>query len=356
MSGTVLQLENLLRLVEGFAGKRLAVLGDFVVDEFVQGDIARVSREAPVLILDYRGTSVVPGGGGNTVANLRALGADPRPVGVIGRDASGDRLLEAFEQLRVSTASILRERSYVTPAKSRILAGGIHTRRQQIVRLDRGQPGRVFSAALQQRIARKLEKVAARADGLVVADYGYGSATPEIVGSLGKATGRKVTRSKVTGSRASAGKRELQLTVDSRGRILDYPGGAACTPNQEEVEIAVGSGTLHDDEAVRRAGARMLRRSGHAAVLMTRGAKGMCLFEPRKKPLTIPAFGSDEVADVTGAGDTVTAVFSLARAAGGSFAEAAALANVAAGLVVMKAGTATISADEIRQALLEEQP
>ncbi|ANM28614.1 hypothetical protein ABI59_01740 [Acidobacteria bacterium Mor1] len=336
MSGTVLQLDALLRLVDGFDGRRLAVLGDFVVDEFVQGDIARVSREAPVLILDYRGTTVVPGGGGNTVANLRALGADPRPVGVVGRDASGDRLIAALAELGVSTSSILRERSYVTPAKSRILAGGIHTRRQQIVRLDRGEPGRSFSPALQQRIVRKLEKVAARADGLVVADYGYGSATPEIVGALGK--------------------HGLQLTVDSRGRILDYPGGAACTPNQEEVEIAVGSGPLHDDESVRRAGARMLRRSGHGAVLMTRGAKGMCLFEPRKKPLTIPAFGSDEVADVTGAGDTVTAVFSLARAAGGSFSEAAALANIAAGLVVMKAGTATISAGEIRQALLEEQP
>lgn len=324
-------------LVESFRGRRVAVVGDLVVDEFVHGDIDRVSREAPVLILEHRDTVTVPGGGGNAVTNLRALDAHPMPVGVVGKDDQGRRLLRSFRERGIRTSGIVQDPDYLTPTKSRVIAGGVHTRRQQVVRVDRGSSHGSRPPATRKALRERLAVAMRRAHGLLVADYDYGAATPSIIRTAASAAMR----------------RGLPVTVDSRGRVEDYRNLTACTPNQEELENAVGSGPLADD-AVEGAGRDLLRRTGHTAVLVTCGARGMIVHERRRPAVHIPAFGSDEVADVTGAGDTVIAVFTLALVCGGSFVEAAILANHAAGMVVMKAGTATVGREEMHAAIDED--
>jgi rfaE bifunctional protein kinase chain/domain len=325
--------ERLEAIVAVFRGRRVAVLGDLVCDEFVHGDIARVSREAPVLILEHAKTEIVPGGGANAVANLRALGAEPIPVGILGDDEAGARLLAAFRKRGIDGTGIRIEPRYETPTKSRILAGGVHTRRQQIVRVDRGARHGAQPAPVVGRLAARLRRALRRAEGLLVADYGYGSATPALVAQA---------------PLRSAG---LTVTVDSRERVGAFKRVTACTPNQEEVERALGLPSIRGPRAVRAAGAALLRRTGDDAVLVTRGAEGMVLFERRGSPISIPAFGAGEVADVTGAGDTVIATFTLARIAGASFLDAAILANVAAGLAVMKYGTAVVTPRELIEAI-----
>jgi rfaE bifunctional protein kinase chain/domain len=325
---------RLLAVVERFEGRRVAVLGDLVADEFVYGDIARISREAPVLILEHLHTALVPGGGGNAVANLRALDAVPYPVGIVGDDEPGARLLDHFLKTGVSTAGIAAAPDYETPSKSRILAGGVHTRRQQIVRLDRGASHGELSPKVAAAIAKRLGRALARAEGVLVADYGYGAASPSILAA------------------AASGKR-VPTTVDSRSRVARFRAVTACTPNQEEVERALDLPPLPSDRAVERAGLEILRRTRNRAVLVTRGARGMCLLERGAAPVRLPAFGTGEVADVTGAGDTVIATFTLALLSGAAFLDAALLANLAAGLVVMKYGTATVSRAELRDAIRE---
>jgi rfaE bifunctional protein kinase chain/domain len=324
-----------VRIVRAFAGRRVAVLGDLVADEFVHGDIARISREAPVPILEHRRTLVVPGGGGNAVANLRALGAVPLPVGLVGQDDSGTRLLTTLKRMGVDLSTVLRVPSYATPTKSRILAGGVHTRRQQIVRVDRGRTHGDLPHHLQARLATLLARRARTAEGLLVADYGYGAATPAQLAALGR-------------------RRPRCVTVDSRARVAAYLKASACTPNQEEVERALELERIADEPALERAGRALLRRTGNQAVVVTRGARGMSLFARATRPVHVPAFGSDEVADVTGAGDTVIATLTLALISGADVLDAARLANYAAGLVVHKAGTATVRPAELVAAIRED--
>ena len=326
-------MSRLAEIVAGFSGRRIAVLGDLVCDEFVHGDIARVSREAPVLILEHTRTEIVPGAAANAVANLRALGAAPVPVGIVGRDEAGRALVRALRRAGVRVGGIRVERGYRTPTKSRVLAGGVHTRRQQIVRIDRGARHGDLPGGALVRLKARLAAALSGADGLLVADYGYGAAPPALLAAIPRRL------------------RPPVVTVDSRSRVAAFRGATACTPNQEEVERALGLAAPPGDRAAAQAGRALLRRTGNAAVLVTRGAKGMVLVQRKGPPLAIPAFGEGEVADVTGAGDTVIAVFTLACASGASFPEAARLANVAAGLVVMKAGTATVSPRELLRAL-----
>ena len=325
--------KRLIELVARFRDRRVAVLGDFVCDEFVYGDIARVSREAPVLILEETRVDLVPGGGGNAVANLRALGARPVPVGIVGRDVAGARLVTTFRRMGVDTKGIGIERGYGTPTKSRVLAGGVHTRRQQIVRVDRGQRHGALARETTKRLAARLSRALSGAEGLLVADYDYGAATPALLrGARPRLAGKIVT-------------------VDSRVRVMDFRGVAGCTPNQEELENAVGLGRALNDRGIAAAGRRLLERTRNRTVLVTRGAKGMVLFRKNGSPFVVPPFGAGEVADVTGAGDTVIATYTLALIAGGTPEEATVLANTAAGIVVMKYGTATVSPKELTAAL-----
>lgn len=328
---------RLLALVDRFARSRVAVAGDLLADEFIYGRVERVSREAPVLILRYDATVVLPGGAGNAASNVASLGARVRLAGVAGRDEAGRRLIEAMHA-RVTCRGVAQPPGYSTPVKTRILAGGVHSAKQQVVRIDRitnGAPSRALRTAFE----RHAREAIATSDAVLVSDYGSGLVTPALVERLRRAAWR------------SAEGRRRPILVDSRFAVKDFHGVTACTPNESEVEQILGVRIGDDLDALERAGREMLRRTRMQALLVTRGGRGMALFEPGQATRHIPIFGSDEIADVTGAGDTVIATMTLALSAGASFYEAARLANYAGGLVVMKRGTATVSADELRGAI-----
>jgi D-glycero-beta-D-manno-heptose-7-phosphate kinase len=328
---------RLLGLVDGFSSRRVLVVGDLIADEFVYGEVARVSREAPVLILKYDATAMVAGGAGNAANNVASLGGRARLVGLVGADPEGRRLLGSFHR-GVDRRHVVRTRGYRTPVKTRILAGGIHAARQQVVRIDR-EPGwpldESVSAVLEQKIAPALDDC----DAVLLSDYGSGLVTPALA---------HVIRRAVVGR---GRRRPIPVLLDSRYRLLEYRGLTTSTPNESEVEQVLGIRINDNGAALERAGRLLLRRTGMQAVLITRGSRGMALFQPRQPAIHLPIFGSDEVTDVTGAGDTVNATFGLALAAGASFYEAARLANYAGGLVVMKRGTATVSSRELADAV-----
>jgi rfaE bifunctional protein kinase chain/domain len=320
-------------VLDRFGTIRMAVVGDLIADEFIYGQIDRVSREAPVLILRYDSTEIVPGGAGNAANNAAALGARVDVVGVAGRDEAGGRMLAALER-HARVDGVVLAAGYATPVKTRILAGGIHSAKQQVVRIDRAA-GPLPAAAVRQ-IDRALVRAARGADVVVLSDYGSGLLTPD--------------RWRHALAAARRTKPPLVL-VDSRYALTGFTGLTACTPNESEVEAMLGVRIGDDRDALERAGRMLLRRLACRAVLVTRGSRGMALFVPGARTDHIPIVGSDQVTDVTGAGDTVIVVFALAIAAGAAFADAARLANYAGGLVVMKRGTATVSAAELRAAV-----
>jgi rfaE bifunctional protein kinase chain/domain len=330
----------LLSIVERFARCRVLVVGDVIADEFIYGEVARVSREAPVLILKYDTTEMLAGGAGNAANNVAALGARAALAGLIGADSEGRRLRASFHR-GVDQSRIVRSREYRTPVKTRILAGGIHSAKQQVVRIDRETDWPLtpaVSAAFATRLAAALGRERAF-DAVLLSDYGSGLVTPRLAAAIRAAVAKR------------AGGRRIPVLVDSRYRLLDYRGLTTCTPNESEVEQALGIHIDDDPDALERAGRELLERTRMGAVLITRGSRGMALFQPRQRTVHVPIHGSDEVADVTGAGDTVIATCALALAAGGSFEQAAHLANYAGGIVVMKRGTATVSPDELRSAI-----
>lgn len=331
------QQARLLSLVGAFSARRVLVVGDLIADEFIFGEVSRVSREAPVLILKCDATAVVPGGAGNAAHNVAALGARALLAGMVGADGEGRRLLAAFPR-SVNTRQVVRARNYRTPVKTRILAGGIHSAKQQVVRIDR-ETDWPLSGDVSQAFATKLTAALGDCDAVLLSDYGSGLVTPELAAAIRAALDLR------------PGGRAVPMVVDSRYRLLDFKGLTACTPNESEVERALAVHIDDDVDALEKAGRSLLRRTGMQAVLITRGSRGMALFQPKQPTLHVPIFGSDEVADVTGAGDTVIATLTTALAAGASFEDAARLANVAGGLVVMKRGTATVSAGELTDAL-----
>ncbi len=329
--------ERLLALIDGFAGRRVTVVGDLIADEFIYGQLDRVSREAPVLILKYDATDILPGGAGNAANNVAALGGRPTVVGLAGRDEPGRRMLSVL-RVRADLSGIVRPRGYCTPTKTRILAGGVHSAKQQVVRIDRGV-GQPVADYVRAEVARRLLDAVRESDALLVSDYGAGLVTPAMVTGAARRLRRRHGR-------------DRPVLVDSRHDLLRYRGiMTSCTPNQSEVEHLLGVRIDDDPEVLERAGRAILSRVRAEAVLVTRGSRGMALFEPHRPTRHIAIFGSDEIADVTGAGDTVIATVTLALAAGASHYEAARLANYAGGLVVMKRGTATVSADELRHAV-----
>jgi rfaE bifunctional protein kinase chain/domain len=327
---------SLLEIIDRFPRVRVAVFGDLIVDEFIYGEIARVSREAPVLILNYDSTELVPGGAGNAANNVAALGGRVSIVGVVGRDETGRRLLASMRG-RADTGGVMRPAGFRTPTKTRILAGGIHSAKQQVVRIDRAPAG-TLSDADRRTLAARLTAAARRSDALLVSDYGSGLVTPALVEEA-----RRRLR--------APGRGRPTVLVDSRYNLLKFRGMTACTPNEPEVEQIFGIRIGDDARALERAGRQLLGRTRAEAVLVTRGSRGMALFEPGTRTTHIPIHGSDQIADVTGAGDTVIATLALARAAGATFEQAARLANYAGGIVVMKRGTATVTADELRDAV-----
>lgn len=328
---------RLLQLVDAFSRHTVLVAGDLIADQFIYGEVARVSREAPVLILKYDAAQTIPGGAGNAACNVVALGGRARLSGIVGNDQEGRRLLASFPRA-VDRRGVARPPSYRTPVKTRILAGGTHSAKQQVVRIDR-ESAWPIAADTGRRWAAQLRPMLADCDAVLLSDYGSGLITPALAGEIVRTVARRSRR------------RPVPVLLDSRYHVLSYRGLTTCTPNQSEIEQALGVHIGDDLAALERAGRLVLKRTRSHAVLITRGSRGMALFEPKRPTVHVPIFGSDEVADVTGAGDTVIATYSVALAAGASFYEAARLANYAGGLVVMKRGTATVSVHELSYAI-----
>ena len=332
--------ERLLQLTELMRGKLVVVYGDIVADRFIYGTPKRISREAPVLILRQYRDDILLGGAGNAINNILSLGGLPIPVSVVGNDAAGTALLEALTAQGVDCGGVLRLDRYSTPTKVRILGGMPHSTRQQIVRYDIEDQVEL-SEEEKGQFAWLLRDQITVCHAALISDYGYGAVSPALAGNL-------------TGF--SKGK---PVTLDSRYNLLQYPDVTAATPNEEEAAAAAGISLYDDDQNGEnlRFVAQTLQQSLDAeAVLITRDSRGMALFE-RGEPdmLQIPVWGTDQVADVTGAGDTVIATFTLALAAGASYVEAAKLANYAGGIVVMKMGTATVSNEELRRAIERDE-
>ncbi|MBW2146697.1 MAG: hypothetical protein JRG73_02920 [Deltaproteobacteria bacterium] len=319
-------------IIGKFAGKRIMVVGDLVADRYILGMSSRVSREAPVLILKYDSEMLAPGAAGNATANLKALGAHPVPLGVVGDDEIGLRLLEILNRSGVDTRNIIIEQGAVTTTKTRILAGGQNTTKQQVIRIDR-EPERKPLAGTHERILGELRRSRGQWDALLVSDYS--------LGIINDAVSEEVVRL----AREDKG----IITVDSRRSILKFHHVTAVTPNEEEIEDALG--ICLDDGTLEKAGRTVLEAIQPQGVLITRGRKGMALFQPRRPTTHLSIYGTDEIADVTGAGDTVIATFTLGLVAGADMVDASQLANMAGGLVVMKRGTATISAGELHAAV-----
>jgi len=333
------QSERLKKIVESFPKVTITVVGDLVADEFVFGEISRVSREAPVLILKHRERSVVPGGGANAIYNLAELGVNVLPVGVIGDDEPGRLLLKQFRHKRIPVSGVLKDKQYTTVTKTRILAGMTHTARQQVVRLDR-EPESEPNSHLKRELVLAAREYVRASDALLVSDYGYGSASPAIL-------------NEIRGKGTAAG---VPVVLDSRFRMLEFSGVTAATPNEPELEEALGVRVGQDWKRLCSAAEQIMSRMKLQSLLVTRGRDGMVAFTRRHKPVDIPISGSDQVADVTGAGDTVIATFTAALATGASSEEAAHLANYAGGVVVMKRGTATVSRQELLHAIEQSPP
>jgi D-glycero-beta-D-manno-heptose-7-phosphate kinase len=330
------QRDRLARLSGQFSGKRVLVVGDMVADEYILGAPLKVSREAPVLVLGQRDTFTVPGGATNPGVNARTLGAEVYLSGVIGDDASGHRLLDKLQEYGVHTEGLLCAPGRPTYTKTRVLAGDRQLRQQQIVRIDLvSEDG--LSDEVTERMQTYISETLPQVDAIILSDYENGVISPAIIGTVLPLA------------------RELEkiVVVDSHGDLARFKGVTALTPNQPEAEATFGE-PVTGIESLERAGERLLTVTESEGVLITRGSEGMSLFERGRTPVHLPV--SDltrvtEIFDPTGAGDTVAATFTLALTAGGAMADAAALANIAAGLVVRRLGCATNTPEELLAAI-----
>ena len=325
---------RLAALVRGFAGRRVLVVGDLIADQFVSGEISRVSREAPVMILRHERTETVPGGAANCAMNLAALCAQVTVVGLVGEDSAGRGLLERLKGAGVDCSGVVVAPGQRTTTKVRILAGHAHSTRQQVVRLDyESEP--LKDGGVLADIASNVGAAFGEAEAAVVSDYNYGVACESTVAPLRRAEGR------------------VPVVVDSRFRMREFVGFDSATPNEDEVEQVAGRRFSNADELAAE-GERLRAELGYRALLVTRGKHGMLLLEEGAEPLHLDAVGSHDAVDVTGAGDTVIATYALALASGADYATAARLANHAGGVVVLKRGTACVYPPELLASLGHE--
>jgi D-beta-D-heptose 7-phosphate kinase/D-beta-D-heptose 1-phosphate adenosyltransferase len=322
-----LELPRLRKIVRGFAQVRLLVVGDVMLDEYLWGDVERVSPEAPVPVVHVRRESRALGGAGNVVRNVVAMGAHCQFCAVVGDDAAGDRIVDLLKELGVDAGGVVRDASRPTTRKTRVEA-----RSQQLLRYDRETDAAIGGAAARRLVAA-IDAALERADGLVFEDYAKGVLAPAVV--------RQVLR------RCRA--RELFVAVDPKDAVTPYRGASLVKPNLRELEQLTGV-RVRGPADLARAAAKLQRQLGGADVIVTRGAQGMSIFQAGQPPRDV-ASAAFEVFDVQGAGDTAIAALALAVLAGGSLAEAAAIANAAAGVVVGKVGTATATPAEIEAEL-----
>lgn len=318
--------------IDAMRGKRIAVLGDMIADVYLTGRIARISREAPVLVLEHQEERVVAGGAANVVNNAATLGGRAAAFGVTGEDSAAEGLRAILSERGVELAGLVTDAARPTTAKTRVIAGGRATVSQQIVRIDK-EDRRPLSEEVYRKL-RELALIAAEAaDGVVVSDYGIGAASETLAREMF----------------AVCRRRGVPTMVDSRYSIRRFAGVDYVKQNDAELADAMG-GELTDEASLRAAGEKLREELSAKGVLVTRGEKGMTLCLEGGRAVDVPVLDKSEVFDVSGAGDTCVAAFILAVAAGAPPEEAARLSNVASGIAVRKMGTATVSAEELRAA------
>jgi D-glycero-beta-D-manno-heptose-7-phosphate kinase len=327
-------MKRLMEIVRRFADRRIVVIGDAIADQFVYGNISRVSREAPVFILRHEQTTTVPGGAANCAMNLAALGAHVSLIAVVGAEESGRELRAKLEAAGVDVRGVIVSDQIKTTTKVRILAGQAHSNRQQVIRIDY-EGNHVAGGEHRDAMLLALKRALTTADALVISDYNYGVVDDATVAFIRESGIRRVL-------------------VDSRFRLRDLTGFTAATPNEDELEQIMGHPIILKEQ-LELAAQTLKKRLNHEALLVTRGAQGMMLLANEDEPLHIPAVGARQAVDVTGAGDTVIATFALGVAADASFADAARLANYAGGLVVMKRGTASVTTAELEHSILRSE-
>ncbi|MBK6587533.1 MAG: hypothetical protein IPG22_04355 [Acidobacteria bacterium] len=311
-----------------FPLKTVVIIGDLVADQFLNGTISRVSREAPVFILRHENTNTVPGAAANAAVNVASLGGQTILIGLTGADANGKTLIDGLVSSGVDCTGVTTTPDFATTTKVRVLAGQHYAARQQVIRIDYENSSEI-SSEIKQKLRDELADRSEITDAIIVSDYNYGAVFPDIFED----------------ARAIAERRRIPLIVDSRFRLTDLSNATTATPNREEVEQILGENFTAADCSELRS------QLGLEALLVTNGNQGMLLCEKGKAPLKIDVVGSTEPVDVTGAGDTVIAAYALGLASGLSFADAANIANHAGGLVVMKKGTASVTADELLESL-----
>lgn len=333
-AGRFVPMERLNALVDEFSKARVVVVGDLVIDEYIFGTTERISREAPVPVVREEKREIRLGGAGNVVANIRALGGKPRPVGIVGVDEMGRQLLDdLMASSGISIDGIAVDPSRFSTTKTRILAGGQNAVRQQMLRIDRVTGERV-GPTVRRTLVDYIRRALEGADALVVSDYGEGVVEGEVFD--------EVLRIMKEGT--------IPVFVDSRYRIEHFRHADTLVPNEPELWGA-SKQDVSSEEGLEQAGRWLLQKTASRATAVKRGKRGMALFVEGEPTFKLKAYGLEEVADRTGAGDTVLAAYSLARSVGGDFRDAMTVANTCGGIKVTKSGTAVVTARELRQAL-----
>ncbi len=326
--------DRLFQLIDQFHQPRVMVIGDLCLDEFLTGQVERLSREAPVLILRHEHTRQVAGGGANAVYNLAKLGAQVKGVGLVGKDDQGKALRRIFEEVGIDTSGILLDGDRPTVTKTRISGHARQSVTQQIVRVDR-KSDEPAPPELQDALADFIWQNLSQVDAVVCSDYGDGTLSAPVI--------------------AAALEHPLSV-VDAQKNLMRYQGATIFTPNLPEAEQAIGYPLVHgtqksDLSLLRQGGRDLLRITNAQQMLITRGEDGMSLFHKDGTEHHVPAFNRTDVFDVTGAGDTVVAALTLGLILGATSWEAAVLGNLAASIVVRQFGTATTSPAEMKAAL-----
>lgn len=326
--------QKLVSYIKKLAEPKVLVIGDMALDEMIYGDAERISREAPVLILQHTYTKLILGGASNAAHNVSTLnGRKVSVVGVIGDDYQAGQLLETFENAGINTEHLIKDSARKTTTKTRI-SGSITTSiTQQIVRVDR-QTNAPVSRETEDKVLAEIEKAIPKHDAIILSDYHIGTLTDKIIK-------RAIELANIY---------DKVIVVDAQKDLGKYKDVTSMTPNLPDTQKSVGF-ELDTEEALQKAGDKLLYKTFAKAILITCGADGMFVAEPDKKYTKIPVFNKSEVFDVTGAGDTVTAVYTLALAASAEPAYAAIIGNIAASIVVRQYGCATTTVEELLSAV-----
>jgi rfaE bifunctional protein kinase chain/domain len=320
--------KELQEIIKKFLNKKVIVWGDLILDEYIYTTTGRISREAPVLVTEFESNEFKLGGAGNVVLNIKSLGAEPIPVGFIGDDLDGKILKEILNKSGIKLDYLIETKDYKTPKKSRILSGGESTKKQQVLRIDKLNRSEIKDT-LYNKIEKNLLDLLENVDLLIISDYIYESVKPDILNNI-----KRYFPSKL-------------ITIDSRNNLLKFHNTYMATPNEPEVKKMFPDNNFYSEKDFFKAGLELLEKIKAEGIILKRGHNGLIVFEKNKKPRIINIHGSSDIVDVTGAGDTVISVISLSLLSKVNLFLSAQLANIAAGIVVMKEGAYPINYKEL---------